>query len=147
MTAEGDLTAAYLAAAAAAGGAALPGSIGGGPPYAPGVYKATSSLEINGDITLDGGGDANAVWIFQIGTTLITASGVNVNLTGSAQSKNVYWQVGSSATLGTNTNFAGDIMAQQSVTLTTGATLSGRALALIGAVTMDTNAITVPACP
>ena len=150
QTAQGDLTTAYNSAAGAAGGAVLPPDIGG-VTLPPGVYKTTSaqpSLGITGNLTLDGQGDPNAVWIFQIVSTLDTAAGNSqVLLIGSAQSHNVIWQVGSSATLGTNTIFEGTIMAQASVTLTTGATLNGRALARTGAVTLDTNTVVVPSCP
>ena len=148
QTAQGDLTTAYNNAAAAAGGAILPPDIGG-LTLAPGVYKTTSaqpSLGITGNLTL--AGPASGVWIFQIVSTLITATGNSqVIMSGGATSHNVFWQVGSSATLGTNTIFAGTIMAQASVTLTTGATLNGRALARSGAVTLDTNQVVVPACP
>jgi hypothetical protein len=95
-------------------------------------------------VTLDALGDANAVFIFQIGSTLTTLGGTQVILTGSAQAKNVFWQVGSSATLGTTSIFEGTIMALTSITLDNGATLTGRALARNGAVTMDTNAVTAP---
>jgi hypothetical protein len=150
MTAQGALTTAYNNAAGAAGGAVLAPDIGG-QTLPPGVYKTTSaqpSLGITGNLTLDGKGDPNAVWIFQIVSTLTTAAGNSqVNLIGSAQSRNVVWQVGSSATLGTNTVFTGTIMAQASITVTTGARLNGRALARTGAVTLDTNTVVVPPCP
>ena len=147
-TAQSDLTVAYNNAAAAAGGAILPADIGG-LTLAPGVYKTTSSqpsLGITGNLALSG--NANGVWIFQIVSTLTTASGNSqVILSGGAQSKNVFWQVGSSATLGTNTTFAGNIMALASITVNTGATLNGRALARNGAVTLDSNIVNVPTCP
>ncbi len=148
MTAQGDLTTAYNFAAAAAGGAVLPANIGG-ETLAPGVYKTTSaqpSLGITGNLTLSG--NANGVWIFQIVSTLTTAAGnSHVILAGGAQSKNVFWQVGSSATLGTNTIFEGTIMAQASITLTTGAVLNGRALARTGAIALDSDPVNVPPCP
>jgi len=148
QTAQGDLTIAYNNAAAAAGGAVLPADIGG-LTLAPGVYRTTSaqpSLGITGNLALSGG--ASGVWIFQIVSTLTTAAGNSqVTMSGGALSKNVFWQVGSSATLGTNTTFAGNIMANASVTLTTGATLNGRALARTGAVTLDSNPVNVPTCP
>lgn len=150
MTAQGDLTTAYNNAAAAAGGAVLPADAGGLTLPA-GVYRTTSaqpSLGITGNLTLDGGGNPNAVWIFQIVSTVTTAAGNSqIILINSANSHNVFWQVGSSATLGTNTTFAGTIMAQASITLTTGATLNGRALARTGAVTLDSNPVNVPPCP
>jgi hypothetical protein len=148
MTAQGDLTTAYNYAAAAAGGAILPADIGG-ETLPPGVYKTTSSqpsLGITGNLTLSG--SANGVWIFQVVSTLTTAAGNSqVILSGGALSEHVYWQIGSSATLGTNTIFEGTIMAQASITLTTGATLNGRALARTGAVSLDSNPVNVPPCP
>jgi hypothetical protein len=150
MTAQGDLTTAYNNAAGAAGGAVLAADIGG-LTLPPGVYKTTSaqpSLGITGNLTLDGKGDPNAVWIFQIVSTLTTAAtNSQVILINGATSRNVFWQVGSSATLGTTTTFSGTIMAQASITLTTGATLNGRALARTAAVTLDTNTVVVPSCP
>jgi Ice-binding-like/Bacterial Ig-like domain len=150
QTAQGDLTTAYNAAAGAAGGAVLPADIGGQTLPA-GVYRTTSaqpSLGITGNLTLDGGGDPNAVWIFQVQSTLITAAGnSHIILINSANSHNVFWQVGSSATLGTNTIFQGTIMALASITGTTGATLNGRALARTGAITFDSNPVNVPPCP
>jgi|SRR5580692_11454132 hypothetical protein len=150
MTAQGDLTTAYNNAAGAAGGAILSADIGG-QTLPPGVYKTTSaqpSLGITGNLTLDGQGNPNAVWIFQIVSTLTTApTNSQVILINGANSHNVFWQVGSSATLGTTTSFTGTIMAQASITLTTGATLHGRALARTAAVTLDTNTVVVPACP
>jgi len=150
MTAQGDLTTAYNNAAAAAGGAVLTADIGGQTLPA-GVYKTTSaqpSLGITGNLTLDGGGDPNAVWIFQIVSSLTTAANnSHIILINGANSHNVFWQVGSSATLGTTTIFQGTIMAQASITLNTGATLDGRALARTGAVTMDSNTVVVPPCP
>jgi hypothetical protein len=148
QAAQGDLTTAYNNAAGEAGGAILPADIGG-LTLAPGIYKTTSaqpSLGITGNLTLSG--PASGVWIFQIQTTLTTAAGNSqVILAGGALSKNVFWQVGSSATLGTNTIFTGNVMANISVTATTGATLNGRALARTGAVTLDTNKVVVPSCP
>jgi hypothetical protein len=145
MTAQGDLTVAYNAAAGAAGGAALTADIGG-QTLAPGVYKATTTLGITGDLTLAG----NGVYIFQVGSALTTAAGPGMSrviLTGGAVAHDVFWQIGSSATLGTGSTFAGTIMAQASITLGTGATLNGRALARTGAVTLDSNPVNVPPCP
>jgi hypothetical protein len=148
MAAQGDLTTAYNFAAAAAGGAVLTADIGG-QTLAPGVYKTTSaqpSLGITGNLTLSG--PASGVWIFQIVSTLTTAAGNSqVIMAGGATAHNVFWQVGSSATLGTNTIFQGTIMAHASITATTGATLNGRALASTGAVTLDSNPVNVPTCP
>ena len=118
----------------------------GGLTLAPGLYKSTSGLEISsGDLTLDAQGNANAVFIFQMASTLDTAAGLHVILAGGAKASNVFWQVGTSATLGTNSTFIGTIMADQSISLNTGATLSGRALARIGAVTLDASTVTKPA--
>jgi Ice-binding-like/Bacterial Ig-like domain len=148
QTAQGDLTTAYNYAAAAAGGAILTADIGG-QTLAPGVYKTTSaqpSLGITGNLTL--AGNANGVWIFQIVSTLTTAvNNSQVILSGGATSHNVFWQVGSSATLGGGTTFEGTIMAQASITMGTLATLDGRALARTGAVTMLSNSVVVPSCP
>jgi hypothetical protein len=117
----------------------------GGRTLSPGLYKSTSSLSISsGDLTLDAKGNANAVFIFQIASTLTATSGRKVILSGGAKSTNVFWQVGSSATLGTTSVFKGTIMADQSITLDTGATLNGRALARIGAVTLAANAVVMP---
>ena len=149
QTAQGDLTTAYNNAAGATGGAVLTADIGG-QTLPPGVYRTTSaqpSLGITGNLTLDGQGNPNAAWTFQVVSTLVTAAGNSqVILINGAQPQNVLWQVGSSATLGTNTTFVGTIMAETSVTATTGATLDGRALALTGAVTLDDTTVVVPPC-
>jgi Ice-binding-like/Bacterial Ig-like domain len=117
----------------------------GGLTLPPGLYKSTSSLAISsGDLTLDAQGDPNAVFIFQMASTLTTTSGRQVILSGGAKSTNVFWQVGSSATLGTTSVFKGTIMANQSITLATGAALNGRALARVGAVTLAGNAVVMP---
>jgi hypothetical protein len=141
-----DLTTAYNDAA---GRTVAPISVAGnigGMTLAPGLYKSTDSLEISsGDLTLDAQGDANGVFIFQIASTLTTTSGRAVILSGGAKAANVFWQVGTSATLGTTSVFKGTIMADQSITLMTGATLEGRALARIAAVTLAGNVITLPA--
>jgi len=146
QTAQGDLTTAYNYAAAAAGGAVLTADIGG-QTLAPGVYKTTSaqpSLGITGNLTLSG----NGIYIFQIVSTLTTAANnSDVILSGGALAEDVFWQVGSSATLGTTTTFAGTIMAQASVSLDTGATLNGRALARTGAISLLSNPVNVPPCP
>lgn len=112
----------------------------------PGVYNSASAIGLSGVLTLDAGGDPNAVWVFQAGSTLITSSGSRVVMLNGAQPCNVFWQVGSSTTLGTNSTFIGTIMALTSISLQTGATLDGRAMARNGAVTMDTNTITRSVC-
>jgi ice-binding like protein len=117
----------------------------GGRTLAPGLYKSTSSLEISsGDLTLDAKGNGNAVFLFQVASTLTTTSGRAVILSGGAKASNIFWQVGSSATLGTTSAFKGTIMADQSISLNTGARLNGRALARIGAVTLAGNTIVLP---
>ncbi len=142
-TAQNQLTIAYDYAAAQPPGESLPGDIGG-EELTPGVYTTASSLGITGDLKLNGDG----VYIFQIGSTLTTAAGNSqIIMEGGALPQNVFWQVGSSATLGTNTIFEGIIMAQASITLTTGATLNGDALARTGGVTLDDNQVNVPPCP
>ena len=112
----------------------------------PGVYTSASSLGLSGDLTLDAQGDPNAVFVFQAGSTLTAGSASRVLLVGGAQPCNVFWQVGSSATIGTSSAFVGNILALTSISMTTGATLNGRALARNGAVTLDTNTITKATC-
>jgi hypothetical protein len=108
----------------------------------PGVYKYDSSAGLTGTLTLNFGGASNQEFVFQIGSTLTTASGSNVVVQGGNATDSVYWEVGSSATLGTTTDFAGNIIALASITLNTGAEiLCGRAIALTGAVTMQANTI------
>ena len=111
-----------------------------------GVYNSASSIGLTGVLTLDGGGNPNAVWVFQAGSTLTTGSASSVVLVNGAQSCHVYWQIGSSATLGTGSTFRGSILALTSITVTTGVTVDGRVLARNGAVTLDTDTITKPAC-
>ena len=112
----------------------------------PGVYNSASSVGLSGSLTLNGQGDPDAVFIFQAGSTLTTGSASSVNLINGAQACNVFWQVGSSATLGTGSVFRGTILALTSITVTTGVTIQGRALARNGAVTLDTDTITRPSC-
>jgi len=119
----------------------------GGQNLTAGVYdSAAGTFGLTGTLTLDAQGDPNAVFIFQASTTLITASDSTVSLVNGASACNVFWQVGSSATLGTNSTFKGTILALASITVTTGATIDGRTLARTGAVTLDTNTITRSAC-
>lgn len=117
----------------------------GGMTLAPGIYVSGTSMEITlADLTLDAGGDPNAVWIFQIASSFTATSGRQVILSGGARAQNVYWQVGSSATLGTTTRMVGNFLVDQSITLETGALLEGRALTRIGAVTLDDATVTLP---
>lgn len=147
LQAQADATSAYgsLAGEACNTTYGVPTDLGG-QTLVPGVYCFASSAAITGALTLNAGGDPNAVFIFKVGSTLITASDATVVLINGAQQCKVFWQVGSSATLGTRTQMIGTIIALQSVTLTTNATLAGRALALNGAVTLDSNTVTVPTC-
>jgi hypothetical protein len=155
LQAKDDLTAAYLFAEGAISPA--PQTVSGdqgGKTLAPGIYKSTSTLLIQfGDLTLDAQGDANAVWIFQIASAFTTVgggpfpspSGGNVILAGNAQAKNVYWQTGSSATIGDYTSFQGNVLALQSITMGAYSQATGRMLARNGSVTMtSTNIINKP---
>jgi ice-binding like protein len=138
-TAQTNLTAAYVNAAAqpCPGTNNFSGVNLGGKNLVPGVYCQTTAPSLTGTLTLNGSG----VYIFQIGSTLVTASGARVVLIGGAQPCQIFWQVGSSATIATSTTFIGTIMALTSIAMQTGATLNGRALARNGAVTLDTNRI------
>jgi hypothetical protein len=143
--AQGRLTAAYNYLAGRACGTVVTPADLGGRTLAPGVYCAATSMGVTGTVTLDGQGDPDATFIFQIGSTLTTGTGANIALIGGAQAKNVWWQVGSSATLGTGTAFRGNILALTSITLVDNATMLGRALARNGAVSLGTNnSITLP---
>jgi hypothetical protein len=145
--AQNDLTTAYNLAAAAPVTQDLTGQDLGGLILTPGVYFFSSSagLKAGTTLTLDNTGNANALFVFQIGSTLTTGSGSSVVMSNGGQDGNVFWQVTSSATLGTTTAFEGSILALTSITLDTGATiLDGRALARNGAVTLDTNRVTTP---
>jgi Ice-binding-like len=143
-----DLTAAYLFAE----GVLTPAPVlvagdQGGKTLVPGIYKSTSSLLIQtGDLTLDAQGDANAIWIFQIASALTTVGGPggNVVLAGGAQAQNIFWQVGSSATIGNYTNFKGNVLAYTSITLNTYSNVVGRMLAINAAVTLSgTNTLSL----
>jgi hypothetical protein len=146
LAAQTSATAAYGVAAGATPFTTVAGGNIGGTTLSPGVYEAASAMQLTGPVTLNAGGDASAVFIFQAGSTLTTASGASVVLEGGAQACNVYWQVGSSATLGSTTSFVGTILALASVTLNSGASVNGRLLAQTGAVTLNDNTITVPTC-
>ena len=140
IQAQADLTTAYNVAASL-----TPVTTGlsdlAGLSLVPGVYSGPT-LSLNGNLTL--AGDADSVWVFQAGTTLITGSASSILITGGASSCNVFWQVGSSATLGSGSAFSGTIMANQSITANTTATIEGRLLASNAAVTLDSNVITQP---
>lgn len=144
--ARADVTTAYNDAAARAPDQNLTGQDLGGKTLTAGVYKFDSSVGLTGALTLDGQNNPGAVFIFQIGSTLTTASASSVTVINGARSCNVFWQVGSSATLGTTTTFVGNILASASITATTGVAVDGRLLAGTGAVTMDTNAVQRAQC-
>jgi hypothetical protein len=144
LQAKNDLTTAYNTAAAATPTTAVPTELGGRT-LTPGVY-GSPTLGITGTLTLDTLGDPNAVFIFKAGSTLITAPNSSVIVLNGGTACNVFWQVGSSATLGTASNLIGSVLAATSISATTGATVQGRLLAETGAVTMDTNTITRPVC-
>ncbi|MBI3791804.1 MAG: DUF3494 domain-containing protein [Gemmatimonadetes bacterium] len=144
LAAQGALTTAYnqLAGLPCPPANAIVADLGG-TTIAPGVYCTATSIGVTGTVTLDAGGNPNANFVFQAGTSLVTAG--NVVLINGAQAKNVYWQVGSSATLGSNSQFKGNILALTSITLVDNANLLGRALARNGAVSLGTNnVITLP---
>ena len=147
LQAQNDNTAAYLNLAAQTPVTLdLTGKDLGGQTLVKGVYSFSSSAGLTGALTLDAGGDSAAVWVFKIGSTLTTASGSSVVLINGANPCNVFWQVGSSATLGTTTSFVGNVFALTSITLITGATVQGRLLAQNGSVTLDTNTVDITAC-
>jgi len=151
LQAQNDLTTAYNGLAAMPVTATLTGQNLGGLTLTPGVYFFATSAQLTGTLTLDAQGKNDAYWVFQIGSTLTTASASSVQVihpgSNNGSDDGLFWQVGSSATLGTTTSFEGNILANASITLNTGATISnGRALAETGAVTMDTNTIS-NVCP
>lgn len=141
-----DLVAAYDQAAGSGPATTVATELGGQTLTAGAYNSASGTFEITGTLTLDAQGDPNAVFVFQMASTLVTASASVVNVINGANACNVFWQVGSSATLGTGTVFRGNILALTSIALTTGASIEGRALARNGQVTMDTNTITQAAC-
>jgi hypothetical protein len=144
--AKGDLTTAYNDAAGRTSTdmVHLTGNLGG-LTLTPGLYKSSGALEISsGDLTFDAKGNANAVFILQIASTLNTTPGRKVILAGGAKASNIFWQVGTSATLGTTSVIKGTIMADQSISMATGASIEGRLLARIAAVTLAANTIVRP---
>ena len=140
-----DLTTAYNDAAGRTPFITLENPELGGLTLTPGVYRL-GTAQLTGQLKLNLQGNPEAVFIFQVDSTLITASNSSVIFINGSSPCNVYWKVGSSATLGTNTRFIGNIMTSASVTMNTGATLEGRALAQTAAVTLDTNTISAPEC-
>ncbi len=147
LQAQNDVTIAYNNLAGQTCSSDLTGTDLGGLTLLPGVYcfPSTSAL-LTGTLTLDAAGNPNAVFIIQIGSTLTTASDSVVRLIGGLSPCNVFWQIGSSATLGARTSFTGNLMALTSISLTTNASILGRAVARTAAVTLDTNNITSPNC-
>jgi Ice-binding-like len=144
--AKGDLTTAYNVAAGQPVTADLTGQDLGGKTLTPGAYSFSSSAGLTGRLTLNAQGNPNAQFVFEIGSTLTTASASSIVLTNGASPCNVYWQVGSSATLGTGTAFKGNLMAHVSITLNSASTVQGRLLASIGAVVLHNNVIDGSMC-
>jgi hypothetical protein len=140
-----DLTTAYNDAAGRGSTASISADLAGNT-LVGGVYTSATSMGLSGALTLDAQGDPDAVFIFQAGSTLTAGPGSQVLLIGGAQSCNVFWQVGSSATIDTGSQFVGNIMALTSISMNTGATLQGSVLARNGAITLDTNTITNSNC-
>lgn len=143
--AQSDLVVAYDDTASRAPTANIAGDLVG-KTLNDGVYKSTGPIAVSGTLTLDGQGDKNSVFIFQVADTLITASASTVSLINGAQACNVFWQVASSATLGTNSVFIGTVMALTSISVATGAAVQGKALARNGSVTLDQNVFSSPNC-
>jgi type VI secretion system secreted protein VgrG len=146
LQAQNDVTTAFDALSAQACDVDLTGKDLGGLTLTPGVYCFSSSAQLTGALVLDAAGKADAVFVFKTASTLTTASNASVAVINGGSDCGVFWQVGSSATIGTGTVFAGSILALASITLTTGAKVSGRVLARTGAVTMDDNAVALPTC-
>lgn len=147
LQAQADVTTSYNVLAGMAPDQDLTGQDLGGLTLQPGVYNFDSSAQLTGTLTLDALGNPDALFVFQIGSTLTTASASAVELINGGSECNIFWQVGSSATLGTATSFMGNILALASITLNTGANIvSGRALASTGQVTMDDNDVLCDGC-
>lgn len=146
QSAQTSLVTAYNFAAAEGPQTAIAGGTLGVETLTSGIYNSPNTIQLNGPLTLNGAGNANAVFIFQAGSGLTSASASDIILENGAQACNVFWQVGSSATLGTGSSFQGTILASASITLGTSAVVDGRLLANTGDVTLDTNTVTVPTC-
>lgn len=146
LQAQSDVTTAYNNLAGQSCTSDLTGQDLGGKTLTPGVYCFTSSAQLTGTLTLNAQNNPNAVFIFKIGSTLTTASNSLVAVINGGSGCNVFWQVGSSATIGTGTTFVGNVLALTSITLNAGAQAAGRLLARNGAVTLDTNNVTVSSC-
>src|SRR6476469_1635625 len=144
--AQSDLVTAYNSAAGRSTVTDVTGQDLGGRTFTSGVVSHDSGMQLTGTLTLDAEGDPSAVFIFKAGSTLVTAPNSTVALINGASPCNVFWQVGSSTTLDTNTTFVGTVMSLTSATLATGASVQGRVLARNGSVTLDTNVITRPTC-
>jgi hypothetical protein len=146
LQAQSDLTVAYLDVAGRACSFDLTGIDLVGRTLAPGVYCFSSSALLSGTLVLDAQGSPDALFVFQIGSGLTTASNASVRMINGGETCNVFWQVGSSAVIGTGTTFVGNILALTSISLGTGATVSGRVLARNGEVTLDDNQVSVGTC-
>jgi uncharacterized repeat protein (TIGR01451 family)/LPXTG-motif cell wall-anchored protein len=144
--AQTDLVTAYNEAASRTTNTTIVAALGGGETLLRGTYTSATSIQINGDLTLDAQGDPDAVFVFQAGSTLTTASNSKIILANGARYCRIFWQVGSSATLGTDSKFVGHIFALTSITANSGATVQGQLLARNGAVTLDNNTITNGFC-
>jgi hypothetical protein len=141
LQAQADLTTAYNTVTATPTTTDLSGQDLGGMTLLPGVYNFATSAQLTGHLILNGAGNSNAVWMFKIDSTLTTAPASSVTFINGGQADNVYWQVGSSATIDTTTAFIGNILAQASITVNAGASISGRALARTAAVTLSASPV------
>jgi hypothetical protein len=145
QSAKTDLTTAYLAVAGQTPPTLTTAAIAGGT-LVPGVYNSASSMDLSGNIILDAAGNSNAVFIFQAASAITTASATNITVINGGQACNVFYSVGSSATLGTGTHLVGNILAVTSITDAGGAVVSGRLLARNGAVTLNNTSVTRATC-
>lgn len=147
--AQGSLTTLYDSLKGAPCGTVMTSMDLSGKTLGPGVYCFASSaaIDVVGTLTLDAKGDPNAFWIFQIGSTLTTPDGAAVTVIGGGSACNVFWQIGSSATIGKTNSFGGNLIAFESITVKTGSSIKGRALARNGAVTLDANSVGFSTCP